>query len=271
MSEKRGVARSELGPNQAMGSLVEGEKTVFLKRMRRGGRELIILLTTLFVLSGSAEAKKTSDHEELKGMLPKFSEADLGGKSPVEAAERIFYLGEQMALALKTFGGETAWAEHNLEINGSTVNTQQIADNMPPGGPVFVFGSRKLKGGRSSLRQAMENPSQSYESANAVVGIGPGNKFVPSGEKMVVMGYGKDQEHALANALTFAAQDYRHNLLSGKGKGGLPASLGDISNLDFAAFFQLSNIKFQEIEGGSYRVVAEITPGSVEVVNEPNE
>lgn len=272
MSEKRGIASSELKPEGAMGHLVKGEAD-FLKGMKGRVGEVIILLTTFFALHGSAEAKGPNAHEELMKMLPQFREVDFDpkvGPSPEQAAEQILNLREQTKLALETFGGEAAWANYNLDINGQKIAEETITDKMPHKGQVFVFGSRQFRGGYGSLDEEIADPSQSYQSENGIVEIGPGNKFIPSGEETEIMGYGKDQEHALANALTSAAQDSRSNFLFGGGKGKLPASLGGTSNLDFAAYFQLGNIEFQEVEG-SYRVVVKITPGSVEVVNEPNE
>ncbi len=262
MSEKRGIASSELKPEGAMGHLVKGEAD-FLKGMKGRVGEVIILLTTFFALHGSAEAKGPNAHEELMKMLPQFREVDFDpkvGPSPEQAAEQILNLREQTKLALETFGGKAAWAEHGLQINGSTVNYQAVGDNMPAGGSVFVFGSRRLRGGRSSLKQAMKDPSQSYESTTGVVEIGATTEFDPSGEKMVVVGYGQDQEHAIANALTLAAQDYRYNL---SGKGKFPAALGDTANLDFATIFESYRVTKLSKKGAGVVVEVEVVPGSV--------
>ncbi|HRY63441.1 MAG TPA: hypothetical protein P5267_02480, partial [Patescibacteria group bacterium] len=150
----------EFDPEEASASFAEREA-----KLPTGDRvkKLIILLTTLFAFHGSAEARKPSAHEELMSMLPKFNPAEFNpkvGPSPEQAAKTILALREQTASVLETFGGEAAWAEHNLVIDGSRVNDQQVANSLPSdGSPVFVFGSRQLEGGHGSLSQEIKAPS----------------------------------------------------------------------------------------------------------------
>jgi len=93
-----------------------------------------------------------------------------------------------------------------------------------------------------------------------------------SGEKMVVTGYGRNREEAIANALTFAAQEYKHNILSGPGsRGKLPEGLGDMGDFDFAGIFYSYEVIEEKDEGDGLLLKVEIVPGAVEEVKKVEE
>jgi len=157
---------------------------------------------------------------------------------------------------------------HSLEINGA--DGQSVDGEIPSEkASVLAFGSRQLELNRGSLEESIENPSQSYWSTDALVEMGEKMSVVPSGEEMVVTGYGRNREEAIVNALTFAAQEYKHNILSGPGtKDNLLEGLGDMGDFDFAAIFDSYEVIGEEDEGNGFLLKLKLVPGTVKKTEE---